>query len=398
MYLFFKKNREEKFNIVQHNGVFKRKIGLFEAVALITTSTIGAGIFSLPYAISKSGLFVGLIYLVLFGILIMGLNLMLGQVADETGQNMQMVGLAKKYLGKPAEYLMTLLFYLMSFGVLVIYMIGEGEALSALFGGTKFMWSVIFVTFFSLLLFIGIRAIKIIDFVLSLSILFIILLIVWISAPHVDYQNYVYTDLKNVFFPFGVILFAYSGVTSIPEAHSLLRNKSKDFKKSIVISSIIVITAYILFVVAVLGVTGNNTSELATISLGQKVGPSVYFFGNLFAILAMGTGFLMTGLALRDSLAWDYKLSNIKSFLITVVVPLVIFSLGVRKFVAVIDIVGGVVVSTQMLLALLIYWRAKNLGHLKNDKYQLHHILLTMIPLFLILLLGTIYSVVKLFF
>lgn len=38
----------------------------------------------------------GIIYLVLLGILVMSLNLMLGQVADETGENMQLVGLAKK--------------------------------------------------------------------------------------------------------------------------------------------------------------------------------------------------------------------------------------------------------------------------------------------------------------
>jgi len=400
MFFPFKKtcDIDLKSDMATHNGIFRRKIGLFEAVALIVTSTLGAGIFSLPYAISKSGLFVGIIYLVLLGILVMSLNLMLGQVADETGENMQLVGLAKKYLGKTGEYLMTLLFYLMSFGVLVIYLIGEGEALSALFGGTKFMWSMIFVALVSLLLFVGLRLVKIIDFVLSISILFIILIIIWISAPHVDYQNYVYTDLKNVFFPFGVILFAYSSITAIPEAHSLLKNKSKDLKKSIVISSAIVITAYILFIVGVLGVTGANTSELATIALGQKVGPMIYLFGNLFAILAMGTGFLMTGLALKDSLMWDYKLSKVKSFLITIVVPLVLFALGIRQFIAVIDVVGGVVVSSQMLLALLIYWRAKTMGHLKNGKYQLHHILLTMIPLFLILLIGTIYSVVKLFF
>jgi len=381
-----------------HQGIFKKEITLFQAIALIVTSTIGAGIFSLPYAISKSGLFVGLIYLILLGILIMGLNLMLGQVADETGEDMQLVGLAKKYLGRSGEILMTLLFYLMSFGVLVIYLIGEGEALYALFGGSKFMWSLVFLAVFSLLLFVGIRVVKIIDFFLSLSILAIILVIIWVSAPHVDYQNYVYTDLKNVFFPFGVILFAYSSITSIPEAHSLLKNKSKDLKKAIVISSLIVMVAYILFVIGVLGVTGNSTSELATIALGEKVGPKIFLFGNIFAILAMGTGFLMTGLSLKDSLVWDYKLSNIKSFLLTVLIPFIIFALGVRQFIAMIDIVGGVIVSTQMLLALLIYWKAKTVGDLKNGKYQLHHILLTMIPLFLILLIGTIYSVVKLFF
>ncbi|MFA7244639.1 MAG: aromatic amino acid transport family protein [Candidatus Magasanikbacteria bacterium] len=398
MYSFFNRNRKTEKDVIMHQGIFKKEITLFQAIALIVTSTIGAGIFSLPYAISKSGLFVGLIYLILLGILIMGLNLMLGQVADETGEDMQLVGLAKKYLGRSGEILMTLLFYLMSFGVLVIYLIGEGEALYALFGGSKFMWSLVFLAVFSLLLFVGIRVVKIIDFFLSLSILAIILVIIWVSAPHVDYQNYVYTDLKNVFFPFGVILFAYSSITSIPEAHSLLKNKSKDLKKAIVISSLIVMVAYILFVIGVLGVTGNSTSELATIALGEKVGPKIFLFGNIFAILAMGTGFLMTGLSLKDSLVWDYKLSNIKSFLLTVLIPFIIFALGVRQFIAMIDIVGGVIVSTQMLLALLIYWKAKTVGDLKNGKYQLHHILLTMIPLFLILLIGTIYSVVKLFF
>jgi len=361
------------------------------------TFTVGAGIFSLPYAISKVGLLVGIIYLVLFGILIMGMNLMLGQVADQAGDNMQLVGLAKKYLGKKGEFMMTLLFYFMSFGVLVIYLIGEGDALSALLPGTAFMWSMIFFVVGSLLVLAGIRAIKVVSFILSLSILAIILLIIWTSAPHIDYQNYVYNDFSNLFLPFGVILFAYSSLTSIPEAHSLLKNKSKDFKKSIIISSSIVITAYVLFVVAVLGVTGVNTSEIATIALGQKVGPVVYLLGNIFAILTMGTGFLMSGMALKDSLRWDYKISSFLAVSITLLVPLVLFVLGVRQFIVAIGIVGGVIVSSQMLLAVLIYWRAKCMGHLNGDKYQMHHILLLIIPLTLVLTIGTVYSVVKLF-
>ncbi|MFA7314632.1 MAG: aromatic amino acid transport family protein [Candidatus Magasanikbacteria bacterium] len=398
MFWLFNKYHRSEEEVIEHNGVFKKRINLFQAVALIVTFTIGAGIFSLPYAISQVGLLVGIIYLVLLGILIMGMNLMLGQVADKAGDNMQLVGLAKKYLGKKGEFVMTFLFYLISFGVLVIYLIGEGNALSALLPGTKFMWSIIFFVFGSLLVLFSIRVIKVISFVLSLSILFIILLIVWTSAPHINYQNYVYTDFRNLFLPFGVILFAYSSLTSIPEAHSLLKNKSKDFKKSIVLSSLIVMSAYILFVLAVLGVTGVDTTEIATIALGQKVGPTIYFLGNIFAVLTMGTGFLMSGIALKDSLVWDYKISSALAIFITLLIPLILFVLGVRQFVTAIGVVGGVVVSSQMLLTVLIYWRAKQMGHLNSNKYQMHHIFLLMIPLTIVLVLGVIYSTVKLFF
>lgn len=55
MFFPFKKtcDIDLKSDMATHNGIFRRKIGLFEAVALIVTSTLGAGIFSLPYAISK---------------------------------------------------------------------------------------------------------------------------------------------------------------------------------------------------------------------------------------------------------------------------------------------------------------------------------------------------------
>lgn len=398
MFFFFNKYKRSEERVVEHNGVFKKEINLFQAIALIVTSTVGAGIFGLPYAVSKSGILVGLIYLFLLGVLVVGLNLMLGQVSAQNGFNIQIVGLANKYLGRAGEVVMTMLFYLMSFGVLVIYLIGEGEALSALFGFSKFFWSLVFFVIFGIIISIGLRAIRVIDFVLSLSILAVILIIVWISSPHIDYNNYIYTDLAHVFFPFGVILFSYSSLTSIPEAHSLLINKQRDFKKAIIISGLIVMVTYILFTLTVLGVTGLGTSEIATIALGEKVGKVIYVFGNIFAILAMGTGFLMSGISLKDSLVWDYKFSKKLATVITLLVPLVIFILGIRQFIAVIDIVGGVFVSTQMLLIVLIYWKAKQIGDLNSGGFKLHHVLLLAIPLTLVLIVGAIYSTIKLFY
>ena len=77
--------------------------------------------------------------------------------------------------------------------------------------------------------------------------------------------------------------------------------------------------------------------------------------------------------------------------------PFVIFLLGVRHFIAAIDVIGGVFVSLEMLLLLLIYWRAKQLGHWQPGKYRLHHTALIGATLLLALLIGVVYSVGKLF-
>lgn len=391
------KRIEEKVPLVEHQGIFHRRLNLFQAVSLIVAATIGAGVFGIPYAVSRVGLPIGLTYIVILGLLMMGLHLMLGEVATRTKEHMQLVGLARKYLGRTGEWLMTLLFYLSMFGVLVIYIIGEGEALSALFGFTPFFWSIVFFAVASFLIFIGLRTIKTVEFILTLLILFVVLVIAWFSAGHIQIDHVKYFDLAYLLFPYGVILFAFHGTNSIPEAHRVLSNSEKNFKWAIIISGIISIIVYSLFAFVVVGVTGLDTTEIATIGLGQKLGNYIFIFGNIFAVLAMGSSFLMAGLSLRDSLRWDYKLPTWLSSLVVGLVPLIIFLAGLNHFIVAIDIVGGVFVSLEMITIILIYWRAKTKGDLEPPVYKLHHTLPLAAILLLALVFGAIYSVVKLF-
>jgi len=387
----------EEEPLVKHMGIFRRQLTLFEAVALITSATIGAGVLGIPYAVAKVGIWPGLLYIIILGLLMIVLNLMIGEVMMRTKDNLQLVGLAGKYLGKWGRAILSVLVYVMLFGTLVIYTIGSGEALSALFGGTAFNWSLIFITVGAFFIFLGMKSIKLVEFLLSLAVLFVIVLIILISVPHINYSHFAHFDLAQLLFPYGVILFAFHATTSIPEAHSLLIKNNTDFKKAILIAGAISIVAYALFAVFVVAVTGTGTTEIATIGLGNKIGRSIFLFGNVFAVLAMGTSFLINGMALKDSLHWDYKLPHWLAFVLVISLPILIFVLGMRNFIGAIDIVGGVFVSLEMLIILLIYWRAKQLGDLKPGKYNLHHALLLTIPLFLALAAGAVYSVVKLF-
>ncbi len=383
--------------IKQHFGFFKEKIGLFEGVAFIISGTIGAGILGLPYAISKVGPMVGVLYILTVGLLMMGMNLMLGEILVRTKNNLQIVGLAHKYLGIWGRIFMTVMMYSSMVGILVVYIIGEGEALAALLGGSSVTWSLLFFAVAVVFIFRGLKSFKIFDFFLTVGILLVVSFITLACAPHIKLSNLHYTSFANLLFPYGVVLFSFASSGAVVEAHGILKNSEVNFKRAIIIAGTICIVIYTLFALAVLGVTGLQTSEIATLGLGNNVSRGFFIFGNLFAALAMGTSFLVGGLSLKHSLNWDYKIPRHLAAALVCLVPLVIFMLGLRQFIAAIDIVGGVFMSLEMLIIILIYWRAKRLGDIEPGKYQLDNVYLLAGALILMFVVGAMYSVAKLF-
>lgn len=396
----FNKNQkpiDEEIKVLNYKGIFKKELTVFQAIALVVCGTVGAGALSIPYAISKVGLKIGILYIIVLGLLMMGLNLLLGYVTVKTKQDMQMVGLARKYLGKKGEIVMATISYLLFFGVLVVYIIGAGDVLTALLGGKLIIWSSVFFIFASFFVIKGLRSVKTIEFLVSIAIIVVILLIAYFSLPHISSVNLKYLSLSNILLPYGVILFSLHGTSSVPEAHALLRDRDSDFKKVIIFSSLITMFIYLVFTFVVIGVTGTSTTEIATIGLGNHVGELMYLFGNIFALLAMTSSFIMIGLSLKDSLIWDYKMKSYMANIITLCVPFIIFIFGLREFAEAIDLVGGVFISLEMFMILLIYWKAANDGHVAGGKYKLHHTLFLVMALIIVLIIGTVYSVLKMF-
>lgn len=380
--------------LTQHQGVFRREITVFEAVALIVSTTIGAGVLGLPFAVSQVGLFLGTICIIALGLLMMGLNILIGEISASLKHPLQLPGLARKYLGRTGEFFMTSVLSVTLFGVLLVYIIGEGETLSTLFGGSPFVWSLSFFLVSIIMIFLGIRTVKKAEFFLTLVMLGVIIIILLLSFPHLRFFNITHVDFARLLLPYGVILFAFHGTTAVPEAYSLLLRRKAAFRKAILISGFITIAVYTLFAFSVVGVTGLETTEIATIGLGNKLGPVMFVFGNVFAALAMGTSFIMVGLSLRDSMKWDFKLSGRVSNILVAVVPLSAFLLGLRGFIQVIDMIGGIFISLEMFIIMLMYIRAKQSGDLVNQKKWFAHSGMFMWALALALFVGLLYTIV----
>lgn len=381
--------------VVLHKGVYKKTASTSQAVFMITGMTIGAGILGLPYVIARSGLLIGMCMIVAWGAVILSLNLMLGDVAVRTKGSFQIPGFAGKYLGNWAKIFLSILILSSGFGTLLAYIIGEGRALAEIFGGNPFFWSIVFWSIGSFFILKGLQTLKSVERITSISVIILITALVIFLLPKMESANLVYSNISNFFLPFGVILFAMHATPSIAEAHALLPGSKKRFKKAIIIGTLIPIFVYLLFSLAVVGYFGLNTTELATVGLGREFSHAFSIMTNVFAVLAMGTCFMGIGLALKQILVWDYKVSRHLAEFSIVIVPLILFLFGFRSFIQVLNVVGGLFIGLEAIMIVLICYMARKKGDLSGKRYGLNHFWLLAIPVLLFFATATIYSVIN---
>jgi len=345
----------------------KKRSQFSNAVALLLGTTIGAGIFGIPYVFAKAGFLIGLINLLLLASVILVVNLSIGEVALRTKKRHMLAGYAAKYLGKAGKYIMTITVVVGIFGAMIAYLIGEGQALSAIFGGGTLMYSLIFFLLMIPIIWFDLKAVAKSDKVINFFMLAIIVLVCMAAISSINLENLKPFDFSKFLLPYGVVLFAMIGASAIPEMEGELIKEKKKLKNAIIIGTLIPLVVYLIFALVVVGVTGANTTEVATIGLGNAIGKYMILLGNLFAVLAMATSFISLGLAMKWMLRYDYLMSNFKSWAITCFAPLLIFLAGARSFIGVIGTTGAVAGGIEGALLILIAKAAKKKGERKPE-------------------------------
>ncbi len=365
----FKRGRGRK----EYKGFFKRN-NLWVASAILMGTIVGAGVLGIPYAIAQSGLLIGMIHLLVLGFTILILHLCIGEISLRTKGVHQLSGYMEKYLGKTGKYFMILSMTVGIYGALTAYILGQGEIFSTIIGGNPWIYSFAFFLIASAILYHGIKATG--RFELAITVLMVVTIFL-IGAFAYDKINPAYLTgihLKNFFLPYGVILFAFVGTAAIPELREELAKDKRKLKKAIIIGSITPIILYLIFAVIVLGIVGLDNfntlganERIATVALSIFSEPHMAFVANIFAAFAMLTSFLGLGLALKETYMYDCKLNKHTAFLLTVIPPLFIASLGLTSFIAVIAFAGAVAGGIDGILIILAYWKAKKQGERKPE-------------------------------
>ncbi|MBT4805449.1 amino acid permease [Candidatus Woesearchaeota archaeon] len=375
------------------------------AIATLVGTIIGAGVLGIPYAISKSGFIPGMIILVILGFAVLILNLCVGEVALRTKGRHQLPGYAEKYLGKWGKHVMSFSIIFAIYGALIAYFIGSGNVLADIFNlgnwsflflgleiSASLMFSICFFVILSTLIYFGLKSVGNTEIVFGAIMLIIIFIIIVWGFFHLDSGNLTSYNKTQLFFPYGVILFAFVGAAAIPEMKSICSNNKKLIKKAIIIGSAIPLVVYALFALVVVGATGTSTGQIATTTLGNVVGGKIMeLLGNLFAIFSMSTSFLALGLALLWVYDLDLHRTRNVAFALTVSVPFLIGILGVTSFIQALAITGGVAGGIEGILIILMFWKAKKLGDRKPE-YSINISKVLGILLMVMFVLGILYQ------
>jgi len=345
-----------------------KKLILWEAIATMVGTVIGAGILGIPYVVAKAGFWTGVVNIVFLGIISIFLYLYLGEVSLRTKGRHQLTGYAEKYLGKKGKILMAASMVFGIYGALIAYLLGVGEALSAIFGfWNPVTFSLIFFAVVAFIIYLGLSQVAKSElYMLPLIIIFITLIAVF-AAKYLNPGNLSSLNLYSLFVPYGVVLFAFLGATAIPEMEMVLEKNEKLMKKAIIIGMIIPIIIYLAFTVVIVGVSGGITTEVATIGLGQLIGGHMVWIGNIFAMITMTTSFLALGLALKQMYHYDYKIRRSISWGLTCFVPLGVALIGIATFAKALEISGVIAGGLTGILIVLMAIRAKKMGNRKPE-------------------------------
>jgi amino acid permease len=365
----------------------------FLSAALLIGTIIGAGIFAIPYVVAKSGIIPGFFYFLILGGVSFLVHLFLGEIVLRTEEKHRLAGYAKQYLGGSGSSIVALSIVLGTILSLVAYIILGGQFLKIFFSfclpffnASNFRLSLAFALFLLPFLFRGIKNVAKTELFSNILFGSIIVFVFLFSLPNFDFNNFSLLDSSNIFLPYGVILFALTGWSAIPEMAEILKSNEdkKKLKKIIIFSISVAIFIYLIFILAVVGVSGSATTEETFIGLLTHLDNRIILLGVLAGIITIADSFLILSINLKNTLIYDYGFSGLPSLFISWFLPVFLFFCGLRHFIDVIGVAGTLIGAIEGIAIIVIFRKAKLLGTRKPE-YSLN------IPRFLEFILIAIF-------
>lgn len=333
-------------------------------VTLLTGTTVGAGIFALPYAFLLVGPLLGLILFALALGLVIFINLSYGWVVVKTAEKHELAGYASFYLGKLGKFLSVALLVILGWGALLVYASLSGSFLAQLFNNPHlpFIFGLYYFVILAALVLLGIKVLAKIDLILVPLVVILVLTLFAVSLPKISWSEVIplvwsgsVINWLKILEVFGVFLFALSGFSIIPDLLHLGQEKKKGLS-AVLTGSLLPALIYLIFTLCVLGVSGSFVSSDALSGMAGLISTTVLRILLLLGVLTTATAFLGLGNVLLNMFEKDLKTPHCWSWFFVIYPPLLGYLFLENKFLEILGITGFT--STIILMIIVgLMWR-----------------------------------------
>ena len=327
----------------------------FSGAALVAASTLGAGIFALPYVFKEGGWVVSLFYAAAFSFFIAAAHILYWKALEKIGEKKRILGLARDYLGKAGYYFAIIGIAVGLLLTLVAYLLVGGMFLQSIFPSLGSGAILVFWVAVSIPLLLSDKKTTIIEVAGVAATSLIIIFMFLSSLPSAGFFSSTAINVGNIFLPFGAILFALAGWTSVERVYDYFRGKHVSPEKvafSIASGTVLVALLYLLFVFGIFGSATTITSDTISGVYNWPIWKGLLL--GVLGLIAVWTSHLPISLETKNAFEHDLHWSATASRILVIFLPLALVLIGFNSFLWVISLVGGVFIGLQYLLVILV--------------------------------------------
>jgi amino acid permease len=372
----------------------------FLAIATLTGTVIGAGIFALPILVNRSGVVPFLLFLAALTAIQYLFHKMYAMVILSTNGEHRIPGYVEAYGGRKYKKIVSLIALAGGYGGLLAYVILGGlyahELLSPFWGGSVTAYTVAIFAIESVVVLFGLKAISRAEMVLA-SLLFLVAGVITIRCfASLEVENLSLFDWRFALLLYGPVFFSLGGDAAIPEVCRLLAKEKRKIKSAVFIGTIIPAVVTGLFVLAVVGATGDRTTPDTLIGLNRVLDGGIIYFALIFGLVNIVTSFLTSLQAVREIYWWDFKMDKTWAWFLAAIVPLGLFLAGAGNVTKVVSLTGAIT-GGILGLVMIVLAQAATRKPQKEPPFKMELSSTLAGALCLIFIAGLIYEVLSVF-
>ena len=370
-----------------------KKLTFIESVMLVAGAGIGTGILTIPYAISKIGVFGTITALIIAYIVSAVMYLIIADLTRNSEKPEDLLAILDEHLfsgkGKKALNIAFLvLLVLLLLENLVVYILCAGNVLTDLLGINSTATQIIFYALASVVIIFGVKGMGIGEKLSMILIGSAVLVLMVLSFLNVKGAlNFSFGAPSTVFAVYGLFMFAFSAIFSVIQVCNHIEKKELTSKAVIGGLSLNALITIAFTVAVILG--SDSVTEIATIGLSSGIGIAfVRIICSILVLLAMFTSFWSSGFAFADVVGGQFGLSTRISWFIATIPALliaVLLPLGILDYV---QIGAGALSIILVIVVLPAYYNAvkQPKTNLLLGKCSGNKIMLSLVALFIILM------------